>query len=156
MADIRMGGALALLLGASMAMAPAHAAGKGVTGPEVVAVLAQMELDPELTTDSVGDPMVKFALDGLHAYVNFYDCNAGTCGSLQLEAAFDLENGMTLQQANVINTRYRYIRIHLDDEMDPFMQYDFEVLHTDHGQHITSQVEIFGGLLGKVAEAIDF
>ncbi len=155
MAKIGMTAALALLLAASVVM-PAHADGRGVTGPEVVAVLAQMDLEPELTTDAVGDPMVKFTLNGLNAYANFYDCDAGTCGSLQLEVGIDMPDGVSLQMANVLNTRYRYVRVYLDDEMDPFIQYDFEVLHADHAAHITSQVEIYGGLLEKVTEAIDF
>lgn len=156
MAKIGMKGALALLLGAGMVLVPAHAASKGVTGPEVVAVLAQMDLEPELTTDSVGDPMVKFKINGLNAYANFYDCDNGTCGSMQLEVGIDMADGLSLQMANMLNTRYRYTRIYLDEEMDPFIQYDFEVLHTDHAEHITSQVEIYGGLLEKVTEAIDF
>jgi hypothetical protein len=156
MTTIGMGGALALLLGAGMAVAPAHAADGGVTGPEVVAVFAQMDLEPELTTDSVGDPMVKFKINGLNAFANFYDCSDGTCGSLQLEVGLDMPDGLSLQMANVVNTRYRYVRVYLDDEMDPFIQYDFEVLHTDHVAHITSQVELYGSLLEKVAETIDF
>lgn len=156
MATIGMRSALALLLGAGMVVAPAHAAGAGVTGPDVVAVLAQMDLEPELTTDSVGDPMIKFKLNGLNAYANFYDCNDGTCGSLQLEVGIDMADGVTLQMANVLNTRYRYARIYLDDEMDPFIQYDFEVLHTDHAAHITSQVEMYAGLLDKITDAIGF
>jgi hypothetical protein len=156
MAKIATKGALALLLATGMLPGPAHAAGKGVTGPEVVAVLTQMDLEPELTTDSVGDPMVKFKINGLNAYANFYDCDNGTCGSLQLEVGIDMPDGLSLQMANVLNTRYRYTRVYLDDEMDPFVQYDFEVLHADHVAHITNQVEIYGGLLDKVTEAIDF
>lgn len=156
MGNIAMTGVLALLLGTGMAMAPAHAAGGGVTGPQVVSVLERMDLDPELTTDSVGDPMVKFRINGLNAFANFYDCKDGTCGSLQLEVGIDMPDGVGLQMANVLNTRYRYIRVYLDDEMDPFIQYDFEVLHTDPAAHITSQVELYGGLLEKVTEAIDF
>ena len=44
----------------------------------------------------------------------------------------------------------------LDHEMDPFLQYDFEVLHTQHGAQIRSQVEIFNQLLGDFTRAVDF
>ena len=155
MGKTAMNGVLTLLLAAGLPMAlptPQRRSDR----PQVVAVLAQMDLEPELTTDSVGDPMVKFRIGGLNAFANFYDCNAGTCGSLQLEVGIDMPDGVSLQMANVLNTRYRYIRVHLDDEMDPFIQYDFEVLHTDPAAHITSQVELYGGLLEKVTEAIDF
>ncbi|MBJ6978902.1 MULTISPECIES: YbjN domain-containing protein [unclassified Luteimonas] len=148
-------GLLAPLL--ALAAAPALAdTGRGVSGAEAMAVLQAMELEPEMLEDSVGDPMIRFQTNGLNAYLNFYDCNAGRCGSLQLEVGLDLENGTSLQVANVYNTRYRYGRMVLDDEMDPFLHYDFEVLHADHAAQIRSQVEIFGQLLGDFTRSVGF
>lgn len=148
-------GLLAPLL--ALAVAPALAdTGRGVSGDEAMAVLEAMDLSPELLEDGAGDPKIKFLVDGLNAYMNFYDCNAGRCGSLQLEIGLDLPNGTSLQVANVFNARYRYGRVLLDDEMDPFYQYDFEVLHARHAEHIKSQVEIFSQLLGDFTQAVGF
>jgi hypothetical protein len=148
-------GLLAPLL--ALAAAPALAdTGRGVSGAEAMAVLQAMDLEPEMLEDSVGDPMIRFQTNGLNAYLNFYDCSAGRCGSLQLEVGLDLENGTSLQVANVYNTRYRYGRMVLDDEMDPFLHYDFEVLHAEHAAQIRSQVEIFGQLLGDFTRSVGF
>lgn len=147
------------LLAALVALAAAPAAaegGRGVTGEEALAVLQAMDLAPELRQDRAGDPQIKFVINDLNAFLNFYDCSEGRCGSLQLEVGLDLEHGTTLQVANVYNTRFRYGRMLLDDEMDPFLQYDFEVLHSDHAAQIRSQVEIFGQLLGDFTRAVDF
>ena len=150
-------GLLAPLLAFATMAAPAQAApGRGVSGPEAMAVFEAMELSPELRTDGVGDPMIRFQVNDLTAYLNFYDCDDGRCGSLQLEVGLDLEHGTTLHVANVYNARYRYGRMLLDDEMDPYLQYDFEVLHADHADHIRSQVQIFGSLLEDVTEAVGF
>ena len=142
-----------LMLAAVPAMADQ---GKGVTGAEAMAVLEAMDLSPELLEDNVGDPMIRFAINDLTAYMNFYDCSAGRCGSLQLQVGLDLQNGTSLQVANVYNSRYRYARVQLDDEMDPFLHYDFEVLHSRHAAHIQSQVEIFGDLLNDFTRAVGF
>ncbi|MGY0612837.1 MULTISPECIES: YbjN domain-containing protein [unclassified Luteimonas] len=150
-------GLLAPLL--ALAAAPALAdAGRGITGEEAMATLQgmELELEPELRTDEAGDPMIKFQINDLTAYLNFYDCDDGRCGSLQLQVGLDLENGTTLQVANVYNNRYRYGRMSLDDEMDPFLRYDFEVLHGKHAAQIQSQVEIFGQLLVDFVQAVDF
>ncbi|MEN1960643.1 YbjN domain-containing protein [Luteimonas sp. MJ246] len=150
-------GLLAPLL--ALAATPALAdAGRGVTGEEAMATLQGMEpeLAPELLADEHGDPMIRFQINDLTAYLNFYDCDDGRCGSLQLQVALDLEHGTTLQVANVYNTRYRYGRMSLDDEMDPFLRYDFEVLHGKHAAQIQSQVEIFGQLLVDFVQAVDF
>lgn len=148
-------GLLAPLL--MLAAAPALAdGGHGMTGPEAMTVLENMELSPELGEDGAGDPLIRFSLNGLNAYLNFYDCTQGRCGSLQLQVALDLDNGTSLQVANVYNSRYRYGRMLLDDDMDPFLQYDFEVLHTRAAEHLQSQVEIFGQLLGDFTSAVGF
>ena len=148
-------GLLAPLL--ALAAMPAFAdAGRGVSGAEAMAVLQDMDLAPEMLEDGAGDPMIRFQLNELNAYLNFYDCNAGRCGSMQLEVGLDLEHGTTLQVANVYNSRYRYGRMALDDEMDPFLHYDFEVLHTNHAAQIRSQVEIFGQLLGDFTRSVGF
>jgi len=154
MRRLTVGLAAALLaLAAPVAMADA---GRGVTGAEAMAVLEDMALQPEMLEDSVGDPMIRFQIEGLTAYLNFYDCRDGRCGSLQLEVGLDLQAGTSLQVANVYNARYRYGRVLLDDEMDPYLQYDFEVLHTHHEAHIRSQVEMFGQLLGDFTQAVGF
>ena len=141
----------------ALAATPALAdPGRGVTGPEAMAVMQAMGLDAELLEDSVGEPMIRFTTSGLTAYLNFYDCRDARCGSLQLEVGLDLEDGTTFQVANTYNARYRYGRMVLDHEMDPFLQYDFEVLHTQHGAQIRSQVEIFNQLLGDFTRAVDF
>ena len=148
-------GLLAPLL--ALATMPALAdTGRGVTGPEAMAVLQAMDLEPELLTDSVGDPMIRFRTNDLNAYLNFYDCDGGRCGSMQLEVGLDLENGTSLHVANAFNTRYRYGRMVLDDEMDPYLRYDFEVLHADHAAHIRSQVEFFSRLLGDFTRSVGF
>lgn len=141
----------------ALATVPALAdTGRGVTGPEAMAVLQAMELEPELLTDSAGDPMIRFRASDLNAYLNFYDCEGGRCGSMQLEVGLDLENGTSLHVANVFNSRYRYARMLLDDEMDPYLRYDFEVLHAEHAAHIRSQIGIFTQLLGDFTRSVGF
>src|SRR5690606_16766600 len=89
-----------------------------------LAVMRSMDLSPELSTDGVGDPQINFVIDGLHARLNFYDCKKdGRCGSLQLETALDLDDGTTYFVANRFNKQYRYVRMFLDEEMDPYLQY---------------------------------
>ena len=43
----------------------------------------------------------------------------------------DLPEGSTFKIANDYNLGFRYARMFLDEEMDPYLQMDIEVLHTD-------------------------
>ncbi len=149
------------LMAVALALAPwlaadASAQERGISGEEAMAVMRSMDLSPELQVDGVGDPRIQFRINGLAAFLNFYDCKNERCGSLQLETALDLEHGTTLQVTNAFNSRYRYVRMHLDDEMDPYLQYDFEMLYADHARHLRSQVEIFGNLLESFTDAVSF
>ena len=157
-----LGSSKARLLGAAFLLASpflaADASAERMSGREAMAVLRSMGFSPELGTDSVGDPLIMFQISGLHSQLKFYDCkkSEGRCGSMQLETAVDLEAGMGLQAANRFNRRYRYVRMYLDEEMDPYVQYDFEVLHTDAAKHLRSQVEMFGQLLESFKDYVDF
>jgi len=67
----------------------------GVTANEVAAVLKAKGLQAEMTTDDVGDPMIKSASEQINWRVIFYGCEKGRCTSIQFQAGFDLDNGIT-------------------------------------------------------------
>jgi hypothetical protein len=148
------------LLGAVLVVSPflaADALAERMSGEEAMVVMRSMGLSPELGTDAVGDPLISFHINGLHSQLNFYDCKSDRrCGAMQLETAVDLTDGITYQSANSFNTRYRYVRMYLDEDMDPYLQYDFEVLHTDAAAHLRSQLEIFGRLLDGFKEHVGY
>jgi hypothetical protein len=138
----------ALLLATCPALAMA-----GVTGEEVRDMLHDLGYKAHLATDAVGDPQVRTAMGGLTVFVNFYGCEDGRCSALQFECAFDIEDGTTYQAANDFNARYRFGRVHLDHEMDPYMQFDFEMDNTQPAAFLESQVATFESLLGSFRES---
>src|SRR5690606_1091921 len=140
------------LLGVALALASpllaAEAAAERISGKEALAVMRSMDLSPELSTDGVGDPQINFVIDGLHARLNFYDCKKdGRCGSLQQVSTIDLADGTTYFVDKRFAKQYRYVRLCVGDEMDPYLQYDFEAMHADAQAHLRSQVEMFRTLL---------
>lgn len=147
--------ALALILAWPLAAAAADA-GKRITGPEVVRILHDEGYKAQLDRDGEGDPMVRTKMSGLNVYVYFYDCENDACGSLKLAVALDLEQGTTQAVLNRFSQDYRYARTYLDEENDPFMSFDFEVLHTDHAAHIASQIDTWENLLDDFARATGF
>lgn len=125
---------LAMAAGAAaLAAAWSAAAGPipegGVTVQEVAQVLQAKGYKAEVGRDRVGDPMITSAVDGSNFRVLFYDCEAGRCAAIQFATAFDMEKGLTLSHINSWNRERRFGRAYLDDEMDPFVEYDvdFEV-----------------------------
>ena len=146
-----------VLLAAALAWpataAAAIASTAGVSGAEVVKVLQDAGYRAQLDKDDDGDPRIVTRMSGATVHVVFYDCAQDRCGSLQLAVALDLERGFTLEGINRFNSQYRYVRAYLDDEMDPYLQFDFEVLHTSSSEHIASQVDLWEDVLGKFLQA---
>lgn len=147
---------LALLFAVLPAPSALASESRGITGQEVVTILQGLGYRSGLGQDGVGDPMIMSTIGGLDIYVYFYDCTAGRCGSLQLTVGVDLPNGTTHAVANAFNSSYRYGRVYLDENNDPHLQFDFDVMHTDHTAHVTSQMEVFERLLGDFVRAIGF
>lgn len=148
--------ALLLALALPSARVVAAEAGKGITGPEMVAILQDLGYKAALDKDGEGDPMIRTKMGGFNTYVYFYDCDAGTCGSLQLSIGLDLEQGTNAEVLNRFSRDNRYAHVYLDDEKDPFMQFDFEVLHASHAEHIASQVDLWEKLIDRFARATGY
>ncbi|WP_181952650.1 YbjN domain-containing protein [Vulcaniibacterium gelatinicum] len=150
-----MASALAAVLG-GIAVAGAAERGRGITGAEMVEILQDEGYRARLVADRDGDPQIETRMSGVNVFVHFYDCERGRCGSLQFSVGLDLEQGSTLEVVNAFNREFRYTRAYLDDERDPFLEYDFEVLHTDHAAHVASQIELWEQLLGEFLDATGF
>lgn len=136
-----------LVLGACAPAVQAADEGRGITGPELVAILQEAGYKARLDKDEDGDPRVHTAMGGVNASVYFYDCEKDRCGSLQFLVGLGLEQGSTPAVVGRYNRDYRYASAYLDEESDPFLKFDFEVLHTRHAAHIASQLDIWEDLL---------
>ena len=123
-----------MALAAAMALAAGGAAqaqaihNDGMTGPEVAAWLQKGGYKADLTKDDGGDPLINSAAEGHDFKIYFYDCSeAKRCKALQFSAGFDMKQGLTLEKANEWNRKNRYLKVYLDDDLDPYVQYDVNV-----------------------------
>ena len=76
--------------------------------------------------DGYGAPMIESAASGHTFYVYFYGCDEGgaNCVSMQFKAGFDMQDGTTAEHLNEWNAAKRYASAYMDDEDDPFIDYD--------------------------------
>lgn len=127
-----------------------------LSGEEVARILQEEGYQAKLDVDREGDPKIHSRMSGLNTYVLFYDCKDGRCGSLQFSVALDLEAGTTLAAVNKFNRSFRYARLYLDEENDPFLQFDFEIIHANSRDHIASQIAIWENLLAEFMKAMGY
>lgn len=118
--------AVVLALGLSPAAAQAQVV-SGVTGPMVQGWLQDMGYRAELTTDSVGDPLIYSVTSGTNFSIWFYGCDdtaVETCNSIQFYAGYDLAQGTSAQVINNFNREWRFAKAYYDDEKDPILKLD--------------------------------
>lgn len=90
-----------------------------------VNVLQDFGYKAELEYLDDGEPVIRSATSGTDFSVYFYDCDRGTnCKSIQFFVAYDMPSGMTTEQVNNWNKNWRFGKVYLDEENDPFMEMD--------------------------------
>src|SRR5687768_16582801 len=106
----------------------------------IVEVMRFAGYEAELTTDDVGDPMIDSEFASLIGVVMFYGCHEEThqgCDSIQLRVGLDREEPMTAEWMNIEFANDRYYGVTLDDEGDPWFNWD---IITGNGDGIPTQV----------------
>jgi hypothetical protein len=113
---------------ASTAAFAAPIADRGVTAAHVAAALTAKGYGAEVSTDKSGDPIIRSSADGSGFSVLFYGCDEETrCASIQFTAGFNLRDGTTLEAINDWNRNKRFGKAYLDEENDPFLEYDIDL-----------------------------
>jgi hypothetical protein len=128
----------------------------GMTGPEVASWLQKAGYKAVLSKDESGDPLIDSAADGHNFKVYFYDCKAARCKALQFSAGFDLKAGLTLEKANEWNRKNRYLKVYLDDDKDPYVQYDVNVNAGRTVSGLDDDFAVWTSMLGTFATFIDW
>lgn len=150
---------IVLAIGATMAGTAAQAElinSNGMTGPEVTAWLQKAGYKAELTKDGGGDPLINSATDGTNFKVFFYDCEGERCKALQFSAGFDLKTALTPAAANKWNRENRYLKVYLDDDGDPYVQYDVNVNAGRTVEGLSDDFEVWTGMLPEFTDYIDW
>ena len=128
----------------------------GMTGPEVVALLQAEGYRAALSRDKQGDPMIKSATGGANFTVYFYDCEKDRCRALQFSSGFDLKDGLTLARINEWNKGNRYLKAYLDDENDPYVEYDVNVDAGRTFSGLKDDLAIWNTMVGRFTTFIDW
>ncbi|EEW24619.1 YbjN domain-containing protein [Rhodobacter ferrooxidans] len=111
-----------------------------------------------LGTDDQGDPKIDSSSGGSNFSIYFYGCTNGkACDSIQFSSGFDLTKGSSLQVVNDWNRDKRYGKAYLDNEMDPFIEMDFNL---DFGgisdENFRDSLDIWERLVGDFKKHINF
>jgi hypothetical protein len=128
----------------------------GVTVQDVARELQAKGYKAEIGKDSGGDPKITSGMDGSNFTVWFYGCKDGRCTQVQYEAGFDLKSGLSLAKINLWNRENRFGAGHLDDENDPYIQYDIDFEHGATTEAIANTIDVWASLLPDFKKFIDF
>ncbi len=123
----------------------------------IAAALQRLGYKAELTKDEDGDPKIKSAAAGANYAVYFYGCTDGKdCNAIQFSAGFDTDNGLDLSAANEWNRDKRYGKVYLDDERDPYIELDMNMIDGISEANFDDTVGLWDSLLADFQKHIDW
>lgn len=142
----------------AMSFLAAPAAAQVVGDADVIASLMQSYgLVVEQDRDDYGDPRLSSRLEGTRFSVYFYDCEDGPCQSIQFTAGFDMDRPLPVQRVNDWNRDKRFGKAYLDDEGDPFVEYDVNVDFDGVGaKNFDDTLDIWRQVLEEFRDHIDW
>ena len=138
---------------------PAHAELVRAQDPgSVLRAIQAAGHEASLTTDKVGDPMIKTSMNGTTFQVFFYNCtDHRECATVQFHSGYDLSKHVSLDQINEWNTSQRFGRAYLDKEGDPILEMDVDL--DDGGLSVLlfqDNLEFWDSVLGKFEKHIGY
>lgn len=123
----------------------------------IAAALQRLGYKAEITKDDDGDPKINSAAAGANFGVYFYGCTGGKdCNAIQFSAGFDTDAGLDLSVANEWNRDKRYGKVYLDDERDPYIELDVNMIGGITEANFDDTVGLWDSLLADFQKHIDW
>jgi Putative bacterial sensory transduction regulator len=144
---------------ATTTTAPALTGGMvDATAPQAIANLMQQAgYRAVLTTDNVGDPKIESSAAGADFSIYFYGCeNGANCLSVQFSSGYDLPDGASLGLMNDWNGTKRFAFAYLDNENDPFINYDVNLYAGVSEQNFLESLSLWDTILADFHSHIDW
>lgn len=104
-----------------------------------------------------GDPVIRSNSSGTNFSIYFFDCDRGTnCKTIQFFVSYDLNDGMTYEKVNEWNRGWRFGKVYLDDENDPFMELDVNIEYGVTHENLADTIDWWLVAMGNFEEFIDW
>jgi hypothetical protein len=140
--------------------ASAQAVGETVSAADPQGIAAALRLagyTAKITTDGRGDPMIETKFGGWKGKVMFYGCDSETndgCDSVLLSTGFNRANPMSAEMVNQLVSRKRFTSIRLDDEGDPFIEWDIVLSEPIPTGVFLRSVQLYSSSLDDIADTV--
>src|SRR5262249_26440469 len=123
---------LFLAMAASLIMSGAAMAKTNLidaTDPSKILAIAKGFGLADLGKDKQGDTRISGRMDGVRYGILFYGCQrAINCKSIQFYAGFEMREKPSAEKMNEFNRKYRFVRTYLDDDGDPAIELDVNLI----------------------------
>ncbi|SOC13991.1 YbjN domain-containing protein [Rhodobacter maris] len=148
----------ALSLVAALFLGAAPAPAQVVGDPDVVQSFMQTYgLQVSRDIDKSGDPRLSSRIEGTNFKVYFYGCTKQICDSIQFSAGFDMTKPMSAWKINEWNRTKRFGKAYLDDEGDPYIEYDVNLdFDGCGGRNFDDTIDLWRVVLSEFKTFIDW
>ncbi|MGB0823154.1 MAG: YbjN domain-containing protein, partial [Alphaproteobacteria bacterium] len=78
------------------------------------------------------------------------------CNSVSLSSGFDLADGLSVERANAFNYEWRWASVELDEENDPFLRMDINLIYGVSEDNFRDSFDTWRIVLEKFVTFIDW
>ncbi len=120
----------------------------GITRKEMSDFLTSRGYSAAFANDSLGNSIIKTAIDGVSIDVYFFDCSGERCPSIQFAAGWKVTNPPSDDTLNAWNRDKRLVRAYTsEDRAGLFAEMDLDLEHEDSTTQIESYLRLWKLLL---------
>jgi hypothetical protein len=131
--------------------------GGGMTAKEIASWLVDAGYKGEIQTNKDGSTSVASATDGGNFYIDMNDCNDGVrCAAIEFYAGFKTKGAWNAAKMNDWNRDRRWVRAHVDDNNDPWLQMDVDLSPGGTQEGLDDQFALWRDRLSKFKTYINW
>jgi len=128
----------------------------GLTIEDIAGWLQDAGYKADVQTAKDGSKSILSPADGTNFYIDVYDCKEDRCASLQFSLGFDTKGAWNATKMNEWNSGNRWVRAHVDDKDDPWLDMDVDLSPGGTWEGLTDEFGIYRDMLVSFKKFINW
>jgi hypothetical protein len=129
----------------------------GLSADDVANWLKSEGYKAQVSTNKDGSKTIQSATGGTNFNIDMYDCHdKPTCTAIQFNVGFDTKGAWNSGKMNSYNRSKRWVRAYVDDNDDPWLEQDVDLIPGGTWESLNDQFGIWRQMMGDFEKYIDW
>jgi hypothetical protein len=129
----------------------------GLSADDVANWLQSEGYKAQVSTNKDGSKSIQSATGGTNFNIDMYDCHdKPTCTAIQFNVGFDTKGAWNATKMNSYNSAKRWVRAYVDDNDDPWLEQDVDLIPGGTWEGLNDQFGIWRQMMGDFEKYINW